>query len=72
MVTEVSSDPNFSSTRPRDLFRSRFVDTYGVSWDLDPDGRFLLLQPREDNADPRQLRGVFDWFEELNGRVPVN
>ena len=72
MVTDVSTSPTFSSTQPRELFQTSFVDTYGLSWDLAPDGRFLVVKPSTDGADPNELRTVLNWFEELKRLVPTN
>ena len=72
MVTDVSTSPTFSSTQPRELFQTSFADTYGVSWDLAPDGRFLVVKPSSEGTDPNELRTVLNWFEELKAQVPVN
>ena len=72
MVTDVSSSPTFSSTQPRELFQTSFADPYGVSWDLAPDGRFLVVKPSTDGSDPNELRAVLNWVEELTRLVPTN
>ncbi len=71
MVTDVSSSPTFSSSQPRELFQTSFTDTYGVSWDLAPDGRVLVVKPSTDGADPNELRAVLNWHEELKRLVPI-
>ena len=53
------------------LFQTSFVDTYELSWDLAPDGRFLVVKPSTDGADPNELRTILNWFEELQARVPT-
>ena len=66
------ADPSFSSSPTRNLFQTTFVDTFGVSWDLAPDGRFLVIKPSADDSDPSELRIVLNWFEELERLVPTN
>ena len=55
-----------------ELFQTHFVDTFGVSWDLAPDGRFLVIKPSADDSDPSELRIVLNWFEELKRLVPTD
>jgi hypothetical protein len=63
----------------RELFDASFarfeVGTYeapGSSYDVAPDGRFLMIQPvaRPQTA-PTRIIVVQNWFEELKRRVPV-
>ncbi len=70
-TTDVSTEPSFSASPPRELFETAFVDTFGISWDLGPDGRVLLLKPVEE-PDPTRLRIVLNWFSELESLVPTD
>ena len=70
MVADASNSPTFSSGQPRELFQASFTDTYGVSWDLAPDGRVLVIKPTTDGADPNALRIVVNWFKELERLAP--
>jgi hypothetical protein len=44
---------------------------FGSGYDLAPDGRFLMIQPSEDENTPRPIHVVQGWFEELKRRVPT-
>jgi len=72
MAAKVTTDPSFASSPPRELFQTTFVDTFGVSWDLAPDGRFLVIKPSADDSDPSELRIVLNWFEELERLAPAD
>ena len=71
MSTTVSTEGVFSNAPGRELFETRFVDTWGLSYDIGPDGRFLIPRPAEDDPDTRQLRVIQNWHKELLERVPV-
>ena len=49
-------------------FRSMY--TGHASYDLAPDGRFLMVKP-EEQASVSQVNVVLNWFEELTRLVPV-
>ena len=59
-------------TQPRRLFDVRFTDTAGVSWDMAPDGRFLVIQPVLPKPSPTQVNVVLNWFEELERLVSTD
>jgi hypothetical protein len=50
----------------------------GIPYDIHPDGRFLMIEPRlisvaESSPEgPRKIIIVKNWFEELKQRVPVH
>ena len=71
MATAVSTDGDFIAEPPRELFETRFVDTWGLSYDIASDGRFLIPRPSEEDPDARQLRVIQNWHQELRERVPV-
>lgn len=66
MSVGVRTRPDFAIVRaPQMLFSGPFDFSQDSNWSLAPDGTFIMVQ-----ADPtlaRQLRVVFDWFEELKG-----
>lgn len=64
-IDTARSDPVTGT--PRVLFAS----TYQGNGDLSPDGRFLLLRPTPQESPSRFIQLVFNWFEELQARVPV-
>jgi len=54
---------------PRTLFSGPFsLDVYGdQSWDMAPDGRFLLLRPAR--AGRAEVQVELDWIDEVRGRL---
>ena len=48
-----------------------FVDTWGVSYNVAPAGRFQFIKPTQDDSDAMQLNIILNFFEELKERVPV-
>ena len=72
MVVDVPADGDFAGQRPRRLFQTSLVDTFGISYDVAPDGRILLIKPSDDGSDPTRLDIVLNWFEELERLVPTN
>jgi Tol biopolymer transport system component len=63
----------FEVETPQRVFQVRFVPERTVSgsltYDVHPDGRFIVVQPSEQSS---QLQVVLNWFEELNERVPTD
>ena len=59
-----------SVERPR-LLKSALMDftVRGRSYDIAPDGRFLVIQPHADSV-PNRLNIILNWFEELKRLVP--
>ena len=39
-------------------------------YDVSPDGRLLIVQQAQEEAAPRRVHLVLNWFEELKRRVP--
>jgi len=80
MAVAMETSPSLRVGTPRLLFESNFVaenDGSGANnYDVAPDGRFLMLQPKVADADsesPRpQINVVVNWFEELKRLVPVD
>ena len=68
MAVDVSSGPTPRIGAPRLLWERRFLE--GV-YDVHPDGRFLMIQPREEKRPPSQFTFVLEWWSELRRRVPV-
>lgn len=52
---------------PRVLFRG----VYQGDGDVTLDGRFLLIKPTEQEAAPRSIAVVLNWFDELASKVPM-
>jgi serine/threonine-protein kinase len=75
MAADVSTQPTFSSGRPRMLFQGNYVRSEfpltGFAYDVSPDGqRFLMVEETGGNT-AAQINVVLNWAEELKRRVPV-
>ncbi|MBI4458551.1 MAG: serine/threonine-protein kinase [Acidobacteria bacterium] len=76
MAADVSTQPTFSTSNPRELFKLQRVT--GIAppssaiYDVSPDGqRFLMVQQNEPPQEPTPIHVVLNWFEELKRKVPV-
>jgi WD40 repeat protein len=70
MASAVSTAKGFSVAPPRELFRTPFVDSLAVSWDMGPGDRVLVVKPTAPPSDPTEIRIVQHWFAELQRLVP--
>ena len=72
MIVDVETKPTFRPGRPRTLFEGRHygMNAYGYSYDVAPDGRFLMIRPDPAESGPAQVKVVLNWFEEVKRRVP--
>ena len=75
MAADVSTQPTFSSGRPRMLFEGKYVRSEfpltGFAYDVSRDGqRFLMVEETVGNT-AAQINVVLNWGEELKRRVPV-
>ena len=72
MAVDVETKPTFHPSRPRTLFEGRNygMNPYGYSYDVAPDGRFLMIRPDPAESGPAQVKVVLNWFEEVKRRVP--
>jgi len=73
MAVDVETKPTFRPSRPRTLFEGRHygMNPYGCSYDVAPDGRFLMIRPDAAESGPAQVKVILNWFEELKAKVPV-
>jgi len=75
MVVSVRTEPSFSAEDPRVLFERLYFGhspaLNATSWDVAPDGRFIMVKPGEADLAPRSLQVVLNWFEELKRLAPV-
>jgi Tol biopolymer transport system component len=71
MVVSISTEPEFTPGTPQVLFEGPYNNVPGISYDVAPDGRFLVLQPEYDDSEVRELHVVTNWFEELKRLVPL-
>ena len=69
MAVTVTSDATFSATRPRFLFEAKAISYLWLSWDVTPDGDFLMIEPGESDTPPTQINVVLNWLQEVRQRV---
>jgi serine/threonine protein kinase len=81
MVVEVNTEPTFSASKPKTLFRGDYVTGYeeNPEWDISPDGKRFIMVKRaaatnDDSATETrsQINIVLNWDVELKQRVPVD
>ena len=70
----IHTQGSLSVGRPEVLFEGDFVFSSAVpgapSFDVAPDGRFLMVVRSQEQPLPRQLEVVLNWAEELRHRAP--
>ena len=72
MVVTCTLEPTFSAGVPELLFSGLYVNVFGYSYDISPDGQhFLLLRPVSNARTASRLKVVKNWFEELNRLTPT-
>ena len=68
VAVPVSTDPSFSAGPAQRLFQYRDQTAeMGQNYDVSADGRFVVVEPAEDNPEPT-IRVVQNWFEEFRDR----
>ncbi|MHC4190603.1 MAG: TolB family protein, partial [Planctomycetota bacterium] len=73
MALTIDTEPELKPGVPKELFKGQFrgAPTYlGLTYDLAPDGRFIMIQEDEESAKTR-INVVLNWFEELKRLVPT-
>jgi serine/threonine protein kinase/Tol biopolymer transport system component len=84
---KIETSPNLEPGKPEVLFeKTYYYDSAAVgisaAWDIHPDGdRFLMIKPPVETdeespeastaEEPRKIRIVTNWFEELKEKVPI-
>jgi len=69
MAVSVTSDATFSATKPHFLFEAKAVSYLWLSWDVTPQGDFLMIEPGESDTPPTQINVVLNWLQEVRQRV---
>ena len=81
MAAQGNTEPTFSASKPKTLFRGNYITGYqeNPEWDISPDGkRFIMIKSAAATDDESateirsQINIVLNWFEELKQRVPVD
>jgi len=65
IVATIETEPEFRVTQFKTLFESINFQSYDVA----PDGRFLMIQEPQEPA-PLGINVVLNWFEELKQLAP--
>jgi serine/threonine-protein kinase len=68
MAAGVKTTPQFSAEPPKLMFTGPYVNVPGFSYDVAPDGRFVLIKGAEETP-VTHLNLVLNWFDELKRRV---
>ncbi|MCG6927177.1 MAG: protein kinase, partial [Acidobacteria bacterium] len=77
MVVDTDTEADFKSGKPRMLFEGRYATnvTGTRNYDITPDGENLLLvalsEDGGEEAAPRRIHVVLNWFEELKRLAPT-
>jgi len=71
MSSVITTEPEFKWEEPRELFRGNYLNVFGHSYDVAPDGRFLLFQG-DQPLTITNLNVIQNWFEELKRLVPTD
>ena len=63
MSARISAGPSFQNDTPQVLFDGVYNlrSDSGVSYDVDPQGRFLMIRPAADDATPSAVRMILNW-----------
>ena len=72
-ATSVETGPEVRIGRPKLLFRERFATARPdyATFDVAPDGRFVIVRKAEQEPGPGELVVVLNWIEELNRLAPA-
>jgi Tol biopolymer transport system component len=69
MAVTVTSDATFSATKPRFLFEAKYLSGELLTYDVTPDGEFLMIELGESDTPPSQINAVLNWLQEVRQRV---
>jgi serine/threonine-protein kinase len=71
MAVAVTTDATFGASKPRLLFETKALPDTGPSYDVTPDGEFLMIEPGESDTPPVQINVVLNWLQEVRQRIAV-
>ena len=72
MAVDVQTQPDFRFEPAKMLFDEPYRHASRPSYDVGLDGRFVMIQPVEQQAEEAQIRVIQNWFEELKRLVPTD
>ena len=73
-IVDITFGPPFKASKPRALFKTAIPDNaVSRAYDVTPDGQLFVacLDERVPPPDMSEIHVIFNWFEELKERVPV-
>jgi serine/threonine-protein kinase len=69
MVVTVTGDATLSVSKPRFLFDAKVWPTVERTYDVTPDGDFVMIERGESDVPPTQINVVLNWAQEVKKRV---
>ena len=69
MAVAVTTDATFGASKPRLLFEAKAPPDAALTYDVTPDGEFLMIEPGESDTPPSQINVVLNWLQEVRQRV---
>ncbi len=73
MAVAAETKPEFRFEPPEVLFEGPYYHEVPPSYDVGPDGRFLMIQPTSaGQTETTKIVVVLNWFEELKRLVPTD
>jgi hypothetical protein len=72
MAADIRTSGELSAGTPRRLFDGGWALAAGAPFAVMPDGKRFLMVRFAGASTPTRLDVVFNWFAELNRRVPAN
>ncbi len=70
MAVDIEAKPTFRAGQSRTLFEGSYYISASSSYDVAPDGRFLIIKPDPEESGPAHVKVITNWFEEVKRRVP--
>ena len=70
MAVRMTFEPELQFSTPMTLFERAYAQQHPPSYDVAPDGRFLMIKPLTEEG--REIILVQNWFSELERLVPTN
>jgi len=70
MVASIVLQPTFAAGKPQVFAEGPYVNVPGRSYDVDCDGRRLLVIREVEQPSTTEIRVVSNWFDELKRKVP--
>jgi Tol biopolymer transport system component len=69
MAVTVNGDATFSASKPRPLFEAAELVNVYSSYDVTPEGEFVMIEAGESELPSSQINVVLNWARELRERV---